>query len=392
MKKLLFILLSIPFLFACGDDDKKTEPVSYTIKVKDISLLVGSITSLEITISPNKKVNDIIYTSLNPEIFSVDDKGKIKGLKVGKGLIKVASKELGTSSSGKIIILPIKAENLTLNKTSVSIEKGKSLSLEATISPKNTTNKELKWSSSDKSIADVDNTGKVTAINTGKCTISVSIDDKQAVCEVTVTPIKITSISITPTTYSIYEIDNLKYIDLVVGDDDKLIANILPNNAENKEVIWTSSSPDYVSVDNNGYIKSLKHSNTSIAITASTKDGSKEDVIHVNSKTINAYIEVITSSSITSLEEDYMSGEMYSSITNRSLKKITINRLLVVSNKTGKGIKLEEPNIVLSPNQTIEKGRFSIEKEYKPNYKFTWTFTYNGENYSISKDSSPKFN
>ena len=77
---------------------------------------------------------------------------------------------------------------VTLNKTELSLMEGKSETLVATVQPENATNKNVTWSSSNESVATVDNDGKVTAVSKGTATITVTTVDgaKTASCEVTV--------------------------------------------------------------------------------------------------------------------------------------------------------------------------------------------------------------
>ena len=80
---------------------------------------------------------------------------------------------------------------VTLNNPSLSIVYGNiDNSLEATVTPANATNKVISWSSSNESVATVDESGEVTAHAVGTTTITVTTEDQgeTATCEVTVTP------------------------------------------------------------------------------------------------------------------------------------------------------------------------------------------------------------
>ena len=84
----------------------------------------------------------------------------------------------------------VSVTSITLNKTSLSTETGKSETLTAIVLPDNATDKSVTWSSSNTSIATVDNNGKVTAKNAGSATITCTANDGsgvQATCAVTVT-------------------------------------------------------------------------------------------------------------------------------------------------------------------------------------------------------------
>ncbi len=77
---------------------------------------------------------------------------------------------------------------MTLDKTELTIEKGKSETLTATVNPSNATDKTVTWKSSNPAIATVDQDGKVTAKELGNVVITVTTKDgsKTATCSVTV--------------------------------------------------------------------------------------------------------------------------------------------------------------------------------------------------------------
>ena len=85
------------------------------------------------------------------------------------------------------IKITIPSTGITLNKTKLSLEKGKSETLTATVTPENSTDT-ITWESSDKTKATVDNNGKVTAVAEGTATITAkTTSGKTATCTVTVT-------------------------------------------------------------------------------------------------------------------------------------------------------------------------------------------------------------
>ena len=84
------------------------------------------------------------------------------------------------------MVIPV--TSVSLNKTELTLEKGKSETLTATVSPSNATDKAVSWQSSNTAVATVDQDGKVTAVNLGNATITVTTKDgsKTATCSVTV--------------------------------------------------------------------------------------------------------------------------------------------------------------------------------------------------------------
>lgn len=82
----------------------------------------------------------------------------------------------------------IPVSSVSLNKTNITLHKGESETLNAVVYPLNATNKSVTWSSSNPSIATVDNNGMVTAVKEGKTTITAKTHDggKTASCKVQV--------------------------------------------------------------------------------------------------------------------------------------------------------------------------------------------------------------
>ena len=161
----------------------------------------------------------------------------------------------------------IKVTGVSLDKASAELKINESLELKATISPSNSTNKEVTWTSSDEKVAKVDENGKVTAITAGKATITVITKDGdfKASCEVTVKNeeapiIKVTGVSLDKAS-----------AELKINESLELKATISPSNATNKEVIWTSSDEKVARVDENGKVIAIGAGNAIITVT--TKDG-----------------------------------------------------------------------------------------------------------------------
>ena len=90
---------------------------------------------------------------------------------------------------GMLMLIPPVVEAISLNKKEVSIEKGGTETLVATVMPEDATNKHLVWSSSDTQVVAVDNDGTVTALKGGTATVTVALDgnpELHATCLVTV--------------------------------------------------------------------------------------------------------------------------------------------------------------------------------------------------------------
>lgn len=134
-----------------------------------------------------------------------------------------------------------------------------------TFDVENNTKQKLKWTSSDSSIVSVDENGKITALKIGVVTITVMTEDGkyQDTCEVTVTDdlVSVMSVSIRGAS------------EVTVGRTIQLSANIQPEDASNKVVVWTSSDEKIATVDEFGRVHGIKAGKVTITVT--TEDGNK---------------------------------------------------------------------------------------------------------------------
>ena len=166
-----------------------------------------------------------------------------------------------------------KVTKVELNKTSLTLDVNESETLTATVTPDNATNKNVKWESSDTSVATVDVNGKVTAVAQGTATITVTAQDgseEKATCSVTVNAaaaVPVESVSLTPSTLA-----------LEAGKSGTLTAAITPNNATNQAVTWTSSNTAVATVKN-GVVTAVGAGEAIITVT--TADGGKTDACKV---------------------------------------------------------------------------------------------------------------
>jgi uncharacterized protein YjdB len=151
------------------------------------------------------------------------------------------------------------ATSITLDQTTASVVVDKTLQLAATVNPSNVANKAVTWSSSDDSVATVDANGLVTAHKVGTATITVATTDGSnltANCALTVTPQLVESIELSQT-----------QLVLNIGDEYTLETVILPDNATDKSVVWSTSDSAIVSV-NDGVITALAAGTATITVTA----------------------------------------------------------------------------------------------------------------------------
>ena len=152
---------------------------------------------------------------------------------------------------------------ITLNKSSSQLSIGKTETLSATITPSDATRKALTWSSSNTNVATVDGNGKVTAVGKGTAIITATATDGSGVsasCTYTVVKL-VNSITLNKTSST-----------LLKGKSEQLTATVLPTDASNRSVTWSSSNTSVVKVSSTGLVTYVGKGTATV--TATAKDGS----------------------------------------------------------------------------------------------------------------------
>ena len=164
----------------------KNAPSKITLNKKSLTLNVKKTYTLKKTLPANSASNKITYTTSNKSVATVSTSGKITAKKAGTATITVKTFN-GKTAKCKVTV-KTQPTSVKLNKTSVTLKKGKSLTLKATVKPtKYVTSKKVTWKTSNNKIATVKN-GKVTAKKAGTVTITVkTTNGKTAKCKVKVT-------------------------------------------------------------------------------------------------------------------------------------------------------------------------------------------------------------
>lgn len=167
---------------------------------------------------------------------------------------------LSAPASQIVALAEIPAEKVIMNKSSLSLEKGKTYTLLAYAEPANTTNKTITWKSEDTSILTVDQNGKVTAKKSGQTKVTAAaVNGKSASCTIRVTqaPTKI-KLNVSKKTIGVKESMNLK-------------TTLSPKGAVNKKYTWKTSDKSVVSVNSKGKITGKKAGSATITVTTANR-------------------------------------------------------------------------------------------------------------------------
>ena len=164
---------------------------SVTLAPETLSIEEGKTAGLTATISPaNATTQQHSWASENGKIAKAYGEtlntAKVTAIGVGKTTITYTIG--GKEASCEVTVTPrtISVESITLNKTQLSLVKGATETLAATVLPTTATDKAVTWKSSDTAVATVEN-GVVTAVAAGNATITATAGGKTAICAVTVT-------------------------------------------------------------------------------------------------------------------------------------------------------------------------------------------------------------
>lgn len=190
---------------------------------------VGEKKQLTVKYHPENPTNkSVVWTSSNPEIASVSSTGLVSRLKEGSADITATEKEMGYSAVFQLTV-PIKT--ISLDISDKEITGIGTLQLKSSIEPENATNNTITWTSSDPTVATVNETGQVKTLKAGNAIITATSDDHgklSASCTVTVKESPVKSIML-------YD----KYVE--VGKSVEIRPVLNPSTAINKRVKWGES-------------------------------------------------------------------------------------------------------------------------------------------------------
>ena len=214
------------------------------------SFKFGETIQLTATVKPDDTTDKtIIWTSLNTDIVTIDSNGLVTARGAGSATI-TATNSAGQSAEITLTVLPTIAESLVLTNTEVNMQVGETFQLTALFTPATTTEKTLRWESTNPSIVSVDNNGLLTAHALGEVTVTATTTDGSnltASCPIKVNPATVEQISIVydgPTT-------------IKVGDVIQLGVNIKPDNATDKSVTWLVQAAEVLNVTQDGKLTAV---------------------------------------------------------------------------------------------------------------------------------------
>ncbi len=245
---------------SCNVTVKDSTPIEGDYKVtlnqNTLSLNINDSATLVPTVTPNNYVAGMTWSSNNTKVATVTN-GVVKAVGAGSAVVTVtlsngakANCTVNVSGGGSGVVNPVVVK---LNPEWTELAPNKSVQIVASVMPPNTTNKTIKWSSSNTKVATVDGNGKVTAKSTGIAYITASASNGvRAQATIVVkgkAAVKLANSIIT------------------VGINDSVPINLFVENASRSDLQWESSDPNIAIVDADGVITGVGIGKTNIIAT-----------------------------------------------------------------------------------------------------------------------------
>lgn len=244
--------------------EEKVPVTGITLDQENISFSdIGASVQLTATISPTDADNQkVIWKSSDTSVATVKD-GKVTCTGYGTAIITATSEEgeyVATCNvtATRKVVLP---SSITLDRNEATIKVGETTTLKANVLPADADDKTIVWSSENSDIASVTNNGVVTGHKAGTTKIIVTTNANGLKDECILTVLQ-------PATGITLDRQNISFAN--IGETVQLIANVLPEDASNKNVSWASSDTK-VAIVSNGNVVCTGYGTA--VISAITEDG-----------------------------------------------------------------------------------------------------------------------
>lgn len=236
---------------------------------------------------------NLTWTSSDETVATVDETGLVTAVGAGEAdvTVSVADANISSTTHIKVVILPTGVEAPETLSLELNGEATKALG--AKMTPEDATDVKLAYLSSDESVATVDESGNVTAVGVGECTITTTIvadttataEDAGVDSEMLVVPENAkaeTKVTVGKAIESI-TLDSNEGV-LTVGNTHTIKATVFPEDATDKAVTWKSSDESIATVDAEGNVTAKDTGN--VTIMAVNSDGDVSSTYELTVKAV----------------------------------------------------------------------------------------------------------
>lgn len=210
-----------------------------------MGLFVGGSGKIRYSVLPGNATNtNVTFKSLNEKVATVDANGVVTGVSEGNADIVITTEEGGFEAKCTVRVDGIDARGIErVGDKTVTMGLNQTRQLQVKITPSDTTNKNVQWTSSNNSVATVDSNGVVTSKNSGSTIITATTHNELKTEFFIEVETSVTNITL-----------NSNEINLNPGGTFKLDATVNPSNASNKNIKWISANESIATVDQSGNV------------------------------------------------------------------------------------------------------------------------------------------
>ncbi|MBP1989190.1 Ig-like domain-containing protein [Paenibacillus eucommiae] len=265
------ILYNIPLDWQSGTNEvyldymKLYRPATgIAIEPNSLEMTIGSNAALIPTVTPTNAGENVVWSSADTSVATVDNSGVVTALALGSATIKATTADSGFTAQTAITVVQGTAavSGITVNPTEAELVVGDHLTVTANVYPSNASNKQVQWSSGNPGVATVDAQGIVTGVSPGLVTVTATTADGGFTAN--------TILAVKPLPASGIMLNKFKTA-ITVGGSEKLVATVLPALATDKTVLWSSSNPGIAAVGPDGTVTAVTVGD--VTVTAATYDG-----------------------------------------------------------------------------------------------------------------------
>lgn len=210
-----------------------------------MGLFVGGSGKIRYSVLPSNATNtNVTFKSLNEKVAIVDANGVVTGVSEGNADIVITTEEGGFEAKCTVRVDGIDARGIErVGDKTVTMGLNQTRQLQVKITPSDTTNKNVQWTSSNNSVATVDSNGVVISKNSGSTIITATTHNGLKTEFFIEVETPVTNITL-----------NSNEINLNLGGTFKLDATVNPSNASNKNIKWISANESIATVDQSGNV------------------------------------------------------------------------------------------------------------------------------------------
>lgn len=174
---------------SCTEEKEVIAPTVQSIELSELkkTMSVGETAQLMATVLPDGVIDKTVTWKIEDEnIGTIDSDGNVTAM--AEGETKIFATVSNVTALCALTVVPVAVESITLNETTKKMSMGETLQLVASVTPENATYKDVEWTSSDETVATVDDNGLVKTLGIGNVAITATLvtGGKSATCDIVI--------------------------------------------------------------------------------------------------------------------------------------------------------------------------------------------------------------